>query len=82
MKTGFDHAAGDIWGIDPRTRSLWNSWLRAATATRSAPPPRQGVTLVHFTALPGLSLFDHLPVSSCLIDCDKTMHRTYPTKCA
>ena len=41
----------------------------------------QGLTLVHFSAQPK-PFWSHLRVSSCLIDWEKIMHPTYPTKCA
>ena len=44
-------------------------------------PSHQGLTLVHFSAQPKPS-WSHLPVSPCLIDWEKIMHPTYPTKSA
>ena len=42
---------------------------------------RQGLILVHFSAQPK-PFWSHLPVPPCLIDCEKIMHPTYPTKSA
>ena len=38
-------------------------------------------TLVRFSAQPK-PFWSHLPVSPCLIDWEKIMHPTHPTKCA
>ena len=43
--------------------------------------PRQGLTLVHFSAQPK-PFWSHFPVSCCLLDWGKIMHPTYFIKCA
>ena len=44
--------------------------------------PRQGFLHSSTSHSPPEPFWSHLPVSPCLIDWGKTMHPTYPTKCA
>jgi hypothetical protein len=54
--------------------------IQEAIASHIGKPSGQGLTLVQFQ--PNLSRFGHLLVSPCVTDGGKTMHQTYPTKCA
>ena len=79
-------AARPTSGVRARIRAARPAHARPTAGERAARPrlraaPRQGHTLVHFSAQPK-PFWSHLPVSPCLIDWGKIMHHTYPTKCA
>jgi len=48
----------------------------------SGSPPRQGLTLFHFTAQPKNPFWSHIPVTPCLIRWGENTHPTCPKNCA